>query len=435
MKTLPTARPLQPLEAIEAGAPLVVNVGMGVDSLAVLVGLHERGIRPDLCIFSDVGAEKDATYAVIPPLRAWLRSVGFPDLVVVRRAPPTAPYSTLLGNCLANDSLPSIATRGGDRGSASCSVEWKKRVIDRYVERWAPAIAAWNKGLPIVRAIGFDASAADCKRAAKVSKSDAAAATSETPILYWYPLQEGVSEVAQWYPLQQWGWSRSECKEAIDGSRLGDYIEDSTGRRLPPKSSCVMCSAMKKAEVLGLARTEPHNALLCLVLEERAKTGKNRFRRAGLGINWSWAGWLEEQQAQGVEGIEWVATWRDQARELGLLDATWEAYSEEVVPLRLELEAARAAVKEAGDSATTEQREREQRAKKILAPIFAPDRPRRELGYIVGGWAHLEPKGSQLPFRKVGPSLEAFEGEGMAEQRVTEAEAKAARAQRRSRSR
>ena len=46
--------------------PLVVAYGLGVDSTAMLVGYHQRGIRPDLIIFSDVGAEREATYDYLP---------------------------------------------------------------------------------------------------------------------------------------------------------------------------------------------------------------------------------------------------------------------------------------------------------------------------------------------------------------------------------
>lgn len=39
---------------IAAKTPLVVAYGMGVDSTALLVGLHQRGLRPDLILFADV---------------------------------------------------------------------------------------------------------------------------------------------------------------------------------------------------------------------------------------------------------------------------------------------------------------------------------------------------------------------------------------------
>ena len=442
-RRLPAAGVLEPLEAIEKGSPLVVNLGMGVDSTSILVRFAELGIRPDLIVFSDVGCEKDATYAVLGPLREWLRDVGFPDVVVVRRAPPTGPYKSLFGNCLANDTPPSIATTGGTQSSASCSVEWKKRVIDRYVERWGPAIRAWASGLPVVRVIGFDSSKADAKRATKVTKSDEAALASEAPLLYWYPLQEKktAASISQWYPLQQWGWGRDECKAAIEASELGAALKRASGSPIPPKSSCTMCAAMKHWEVLDLARTEPHNALLCLALEERAKTGKNRFGRPGLGINWNWAEWLEAQLAKGVEGIEWVAHWREEAADLGLLDDAWYRYSKSVGPWRAELDAAKKARKKLKAQGQLGPRERAklvrleaeiESSKRILKPMFAPDRPVRPEKHAApeGGWAHLEPQGCGLKFRLIGPSLEVAESPESAALRVSEDEAKKARKKR-----
>ena len=68
--------------------PIVVAYGMGVDSTAMLVGLHQRGIRPDLILFADTGGEKPDTYLYAPIIRQWLRDVDFPQFEVVRYKPP-----------------------------------------------------------------------------------------------------------------------------------------------------------------------------------------------------------------------------------------------------------------------------------------------------------------------------------------------------------
>jgi hypothetical protein len=62
----------------EKREPLVVCYGAGRDSTALLVGLWLRGIRPDLILFADVGAEKQATYDYLAIMNRWLKSVGFP---------------------------------------------------------------------------------------------------------------------------------------------------------------------------------------------------------------------------------------------------------------------------------------------------------------------------------------------------------------------
>lgn len=109
--------------------PICVCCGVGVDSIAMLIGLQQRGIRPDLITFADTGSEKPQTYLYIPILRQWLRDVGFPELVVVRKTPPIADYDSLHGNCLANQTLPSIAF-GFQR--KSCSLKWKKGPQDTW---------------------------------------------------------------------------------------------------------------------------------------------------------------------------------------------------------------------------------------------------------------------------------------------------------------
>ena len=108
-------------------APICVCYGTGVDSTAMLVGMYQRGIRPDLITFADTGSEKPETYQYVPVIRQWLRDVGFPDLVVVRYTPPRANYDTLYGNCIANETLPSIAF-----GLKSCSLKWKKAPQDAW---------------------------------------------------------------------------------------------------------------------------------------------------------------------------------------------------------------------------------------------------------------------------------------------------------------
>jgi hypothetical protein len=57
-------------------SPLAIAYGVGVDSTAMLVGYAARGIRPDLILFSDVGAEKEGTYEYLPIIGATKISVA-----------------------------------------------------------------------------------------------------------------------------------------------------------------------------------------------------------------------------------------------------------------------------------------------------------------------------------------------------------------------
>ena len=75
--------------------PIIVAYGAGTNSTALLVGLHERGIRPDLICFADTGGERPETYAYLDVLDEWLKKVGFPLLVRVRYAMADGTVETL----------------------------------------------------------------------------------------------------------------------------------------------------------------------------------------------------------------------------------------------------------------------------------------------------------------------------------------------------
>jgi len=209
-------------------SPLVVCYGLGVDSTAVLVGLYARGIRPDLIIFADVGAERTATMAYLATINAWLAERGWPLVTVVRYEPKNfkhfPPYRTLEENLLTNVTLPSIAY-----GSHTCSAKWKIAPISRYLDTWAPAVAALRRGVKIRKAIGFEDSAHERGRAKRNCDTFAMAA-------------DEASKADLWFPLQDWGWNRERCEAEIDAA----------GLPVPPKSSCYFCTAMKPAEVLDL---------------------------------------------------------------------------------------------------------------------------------------------------------------------------------------
>lgn len=205
------------VEASSERAPLVVAYGMGVDSTAMLVGMHARGIRPDLILFADTGSEKPETYAYLPVMQAWLASVGFPLVEVVRYVPVRAPYKTLEENCLVNETLPSLAF-----GRKSCSLKWKRDPQDKRCRSWDPARRAWAAGLKVRKAIGYDAGPKDARRSSIADDR----------------------EYAYWYPLREWGWDRARCEAEIAAA----------GLPVPAKSACFFCPASKPAEIAALSR-------------------------------------------------------------------------------------------------------------------------------------------------------------------------------------
>jgi hypothetical protein len=214
-------------------APTVVSLGLGTDSVAMLIGLKQRGIRPDLILFSDPGNERPETYAYLLPFSRWLERVGFPPITVVRyraRRFKFQPYHSLAGNMLANRTLPSIAFfRKG------CSVKAKGDVLDGHVTRVFGNV-------PCYRLIGYDASSKDTKRACRAAKTGQGTSGSRTR-----------PQDVFLYPLQLWGWDREKCHQVILDEGLPD----------PGKSACTFCSALKPDEVRQLSK--PHLRLIVLL--------------------------------------------------------------------------------------------------------------------------------------------------------------------------
>lgn len=245
--------------------PLVVSYGVGLDSTAMLVAMHQRGIRPDLILFADTGGEKPETYAYLPVIQAWLAMVGFPPVTVVRYVPTRAPYHTLWGKCMFNETLPSLAF-----GKHSCSLVFKVEPQNRYVQAWQPALDAWARGELVVKAIGYDNGDQDCRRRAKADRAVAKKAAEG---------HVDSKRYTYWYPLQEWGIAREECERVIL----------SAGLPVPVKSACFFCPASKKTEIVWLRDTHPELYGMAVEMERGARNGKHGLDTvAGLGRNFAW---------------------------------------------------------------------------------------------------------------------------------------------------
>ncbi|MDX1951075.1 MAG: hypothetical protein SFY81_02760 [Verrucomicrobiota bacterium] len=226
--------------------PLVICYGAGRDSTALLVGLRQRQIRPDLILFADVGAERQSTYDYLIVTNAWLRSVGFPEITIVRYQPKDfkhwPPYHSIEENILTNCALPSIAY-----GFHKCSAKWKIAPQLAFLKKWQPARDCWASGGRVRKAIGFDASPREKRRSHGCST---------------YAVQDEEADLFDlWFPLQEWGWDLAECIRQIVKA----------GLPIPTKSSCYFCTAMKPHEVDDLAKTEPDKLKRIVVLEARAR--------------------------------------------------------------------------------------------------------------------------------------------------------------------
>jgi len=234
--------------------PVAVAYGGGTNSTALLVGMLERGKRPDLILFADTGGEKPGTYAHTQAVSDWCESVGFPRIEIVRYANKAGTVITLYDKCITGKMLPSIAY-----GFKSCSEKWKRRPQDRYVSKWAPAQAAWAAGQKVVKMIGYDAD--EDRRA-------------------------GIAEDAQYtyrYPLIEWGWDREACVQAIARAGLPQ----------PGKSACFFCPNSSEAEIRALPKELQDAAV---AMEDNAEL----TTIAGLGRGrFAWRDVIRSDRAQG----------------------------------------------------------------------------------------------------------------------------------------
>lgn len=214
----------------------VVSYGAGTNSTAMLVGLHERGERPDLILFANTGGEWPETYQHRDTVSDWCKSVGFPRIVTV------AEEKDLETDCLNRAALPGIAY-----GFKSCSDHYKIRPQKRWLKQQGIA-EPWFW-------VGIDAG--ETHRATK----------AETR-----------------YPLIEWDWGRDECVDAIARAGLPQ----------PGKSACFFCPSSKPREILELKRKHPDLLARALAMEANAELTSVK----GLGRSFAWSDLIKYDEAQ-----------------------------------------------------------------------------------------------------------------------------------------
>lgn len=222
-----------------------MSYGAGTNSTAMLIGLKQRGIKPDLILFADTGGERPETYKHLEIVSDWCVKNGFPQIITVQQVNKYGEKITLEELCLKNKMLPSIAY-----GYKGCSLKHKRAPQDKYVNNWKPAREVWKAGGKVVKLIGYDF---DEQRRAKIKDDEK----------YIYD-----------YPLIDWKWGRDECIDAIEKE----------GIPLPGKSACFFCPSSKKKEVLKLQEEHPELMARAIKMEENA----NLTSVKGLGRSYSW---------------------------------------------------------------------------------------------------------------------------------------------------
>lgn len=233
--------------------PIVISYGGGTNSTALLWGMYEKGITPDLILFADTGGEMPHTYKHVTDVAEWCMQIGW-DFRKVSNADPFPRkrhrHTSLEDECHNNQTLPSLAF-----GFKGCSAKWKRQPMDRAVKAWAEEHGHFLDGKKVERWIGIDAD--EPHRSAALEQSD-------DPLFVYRR------------PLIDWDWGREECVDAIARSPFEQ----------PGKSACFFCPAAKKKEVFRLAEEHPDLYSRAVEMERNAapKLGKVQ----GLGRHWSW---------------------------------------------------------------------------------------------------------------------------------------------------
>ena len=242
-----------------------ICLGLGTDSIAMLVEMVLRGERIDLITFADTGAELPLTYSMIKPVNKFLKAHKYPQITIVKYHSKTRGHETLEQSIVRNSNLPSLAF-----GFHTCSVRFKIEPQIKFAKTFQPFVDAWARGEKVIRCIGYDFSPADSKRANR--------STANFP---------DMEQFENRYPLREWEWTRKECLERILSVGLPD----------PKKSSCYFCPARKIAEVLELAEQHPEYFEKALSIERSAIESGKLKKTIGLGRNWSWASVLNGNAA------------------------------------------------------------------------------------------------------------------------------------------
>ncbi len=220
---------------------IVVSCGMGTNTIAMLVGMQEKGIRPDLLLFADTGGEKPHTYQMVMVMNDWLEKHQFPLIETVK-----VEATTLEGDCLKRKALPAIAY-----GFKTCSQRFKLQPQRKFINNHPKAKEAWEAGEKVTMAIGFDYG--EPQRARE----------SDQP-----------HKFDNWYPLIEWEWTRNECVAAIERAGLPQ----------PGKSACFFCPNMRPEEIRELNAQYPDLARRAVEMERNADLTTIK----GLGRRFAW---------------------------------------------------------------------------------------------------------------------------------------------------
>lgn len=240
----------------------VVAYGGGVNSTAMLIGMHRKGIPIDLVLFADPGAEQPRTYAFLPVMDDWLARRRMPAIRTVYCTDRNGDRLTLEQECLSSGTLPAIAC-----GHKRCSLKHKIQPQEKFCNNYPPCREAWARGEKVFKYIGYDIGETQRKENAKER-------------------DEADPKYTKIYALMDWGWTREDCIAAI--------LQE--GLPLPGKSSCFFCPSMKKREIRTLYHQNRELYDRAIAIEDGARPNLTTVK--GLGRNWAWRDFVEADLRQ-----------------------------------------------------------------------------------------------------------------------------------------
>lgn len=228
----------------------VVSYGGGVQSTALLVLAAQGQIDFPTFLFANVGDDSEH-----PATLDYVRNIAMPyaaehDIelheLVRRRRDGTIDtlYSTALRSATATPSIPMRHHEHGAPGTRSCTVNYKIRVIGKWLRDNGA-----NQHAPATVAIGF-------------STDELHRATTKRPQAWETPT----------YPLLDLGLSRASCSALIARA----------GLPVPPKSACWFCPFHRTSTWAEMRRDEPDLFERSVALERhvndrRDALGKDRL--------------------------------------------------------------------------------------------------------------------------------------------------------------
>lgn len=231
--------------------PVVVSYGGGVNTIALLVLLRRIGVTPRAIVMADPGSEWPETHEyrrnVMGP---WLFRIGFPEVTIVRRSEEVNGSSavTLAEECAATGTLPSAAY-----GWKRCSLKYKRDPQKSWLKRQPWAVAEWEAGRRLIKAIGYDAGEPHRIRAE-----------------FGDPWES--KRAVPWYPVHEADMDREDCETLIR----------SEGLELPVKSACTFCPHNTIADWERLRTLHPDRFAEALAIEERASATIDKPEIIGL---------------------------------------------------------------------------------------------------------------------------------------------------------